>query len=80
MAHRKKEPKERLCEFGDVRIPILEIPVDHAPDLIIGTRGARAILENLDIIRDFSRRHELEKKALEQMCEQDILTDISGGE
>jgi hypothetical protein len=71
-AKRKKEPTERLCEFGDVKIPILEIPVDHAPALIIGRRSGRAILEHLDAIRSFMARQEITRHAVEQMCERGI--------
>lgn len=69
MAHRKKLPKERLYEFGDVRVPILEIPVDHHPPLIIGRRSGRAIMENIDAIRSFLVRQEITRRAVEQMCE-----------
>jgi hypothetical protein len=64
-----KRITERILEFGDVRVPILEVPVDHSPPLILGTRGARAILENLDAIRDWAARQAAAKHAIEQMCE-----------
>jgi len=58
MAHKKKEAMERFCEFGDVKIPILEIPVHHQPSLIIGRLTGRAILDHLDSIRSFVEKHE----------------------
>jgi hypothetical protein len=68
-AHKKKEPRERMCEFGDVKIPILEIPVDHSPSLVIGRRSGREILEHIDAIRAFMARQEITRHAVEQMCE-----------
>jgi hypothetical protein len=73
-----KRTVERLLEFGDVRVPILEIPVDHAPPLVLGGRGAKAVLEHLDDIRSFVSRNEITRAALEQLCEAG-LTEDSGG-
>ena len=74
-----KRTIERICEFGDVRIAIIEIPVDHAPSLILGTRGAKAILQNLEAIRSFAARQEVTKHAVEQMCERGISEDAIDG-
>ena len=76
MPHKKKVPMERLCEFGDVKIPILEIPVHHQPSLIIGRGSGRAILEHIDQIRQFVVKHEIMIHALEQMAEQQLYSDI----
>lgn len=72
MAHKKKQPEERFCEFGDVKIPILEIPVHHQPSLVIGRVSGKAILENLDAIRKFVTRHEITRQAVEQMCDRPV--------
>lgn len=69
MAHKKKQPVEKLCQFGDFRMPILEIPIEHGPPLTIGSRSGRAILEYLDAIREFVTRHEITRYAIEQMCD-----------
>ena len=70
---------ERICEFGDTRIAVIEIPVDHAPPLVLGTRGAKAILSNLEAIRAFAARQEVTKHAVEQMCERGIGEDAIDG-
>ena len=75
MAHKKKYPVERYCEFGDVKIPILEIPVHHQPSLVIGRRSGKAILENIDAIREFVARHETVRCAVEQMCNRPVEWD-----
>ena len=67
-----KRTIERICEFGDVRRPVIEIPVDHGPPITLGPRGAKAILENLEAIRSFAARQEVTKHAIEQMCERGI--------
>ena len=71
MSHKKRGAVERLYEFGGVKVPVLEIPVDHAPALILGKRGARAIMEHLDEIRVFVVNQEITQHAIEQMCEKD---------
>ncbi len=76
MPARLKRPVERLLEFGDVKVPILEIPVDHAPPLILGRRGAKAILEHLEDIRAFVSRNEITRTALERLCEGNIVAEL----
>ncbi len=70
-----KRPVERLYEFGDVKVPVLEIPVEHAPILVLGRRGAKAILEHLDVIREFVSRNEVTRAALERLCEGNMMEE-----
>ncbi len=70
MANKTKEPTEEVYKIYDFQYPVLKIPVDHAPELIIGRRKARAILHHLDAIRAFVARHEVtEHGDLNQMNE-----------
>jgi hypothetical protein len=54
-----KEPSEDVYKIYDFQYPVLKIPVDHAPGLIIGRRKAKAILQHLDAIRAFVAKHEV---------------------
>jgi hypothetical protein len=74
-----KRAVERLCEFGGVKKFVLQIPVEHGPPVILGERGAKAVLENLDAIRAFSARLEITRHNIEQMAENGIMEGIADG-
>ncbi len=70
-----REPIEDVYKIYDFQYPVLKIPVDHAPDLVIGLRKARTIMQHLDAIRAFILRHEIAGHAVEQMAEPEISGD-----
>ncbi|MGA2332284.1 MAG: hypothetical protein ABSG75_11045 [Syntrophales bacterium] len=64
-----KKATERICEFGGVKKTVLDVPVEHGPPVVLGERGAKAVLENLDAIRAFVARQEITRHAVEQMAQ-----------
>jgi hypothetical protein len=67
---------ERTLEFYGIKKTFLEVPVDHAPCIVLGERGAKAVLENLDAIRSFSARQGIIRHAVEQMAETAIIEEM----
>ncbi len=75
MAHKNKTAYRDYLTFGDgeFRRPVVKVPVESGrPELVIGPVAGRAILENIDVIRDFVREQEIMKHALQQMCEHEL--------
>jgi len=69
---KQRQVREDCLEFGEVKYPVLLIPVIHAPDLVIGRRSGRAILEHLDQIRQFVVKNEITRYAIEQICQRGL--------
>jgi hypothetical protein len=76
--HRLKKATERICEFGGVKKTVLDVPVEHGPAVVLGERGAKAVLENLDEIRAFVARQEVTRHAIEQMGGGGIIEESRG--